>query len=315
MFRYDQRESQRGRHDQRRNKSSLYILYMAAAVVEPFAPRVKPKRAVVIMTLHGELDDTCRVVYHGKMKAYKVNAVTAGVCNILTDGTANKIVAYFRDRSRSLYGVDIDQAGKYLKKRASEMDPVYTKGRTKSTTVEGFSNITGYFAEDLVEYLNASSKQYQLHSLESYIEKRYILDPDEKKLPRNDKNNSVYLLDDSGRFEDLCEDMDKLRRWRNKREHLLITTSDLLEFVEELGYEELVMLDLSCMVNANNPSPTERENRSFRRGLENERRYGYGTQRPHRKPRRLVGRNRKTRTPVALHGNAGTRRRKKRFGR
>lgn len=238
---------------------------MAAAAVDPDVS--DKKRAIVFITMHGELDGNDTQIYTGKMKIRKINTVDAGVCNILSDATANAIINYFRERTRTLYKTSLEQAEEYLTRRIAEMDPVYQAASKKNTNLENFSSATNYVKEDLGEYLYTVERHYQSHEIRGeFLNKNYILVPGEKILLRNKRNNNIYLMGSDGRDEDLAEIIPKIRYWRNKLksgDYLEIKTSELLEYIEELGYSECIIADLSCMVDTDNPDADGRATRYF----------------------------------------------------
>lgn len=242
-----------------------------AAVNEQFAPR--GKRAILFITLHGELNGDDLQQYDGDMKIRKINAVDAGVCNILSDATANAIIKYFQNRTRSLYRLPIDDTANYISNRTGEMDPIYSHASVRGSTSKTLANATNFIESDLIEYVN-HSHHYEQHKLNGkYFNKKYILVPEEKALPHNKMNNSIYLMDETGKFEDLTETLPQLSRWRNKiksGDHLELTTDALLEYIDDdLGYTELVIMDLSCMVNTNDPDANDRDLRDFTRRVRN----------------------------------------------
>ena len=221
-----------------------------------------PKKAVLLITTHGNLDDTDERVQHAlDINVHKLNATTPGVCNWIADEDLvgmglkiNEIVKENKDMSAS-------RLLNKLKNVLRTIDEMYkedTKMDNEGKVQESDYFETNFKDQDFTSYYNNKGYAYETRQWKKgdiYLNKYYTSFIDEEyDTNSNPFNNNVILLGTKGLLEldlmnksrtSLRKDKDIIKKDKkaNKKRFFL---KDILEELEKDGYTDVVIIDLSC---------------------------------------------------------------------
>lgn len=221
-----------------------------------------PKKAVLLITTHGNLDDTDERVQHAlDINVHKLNATTPGVCNWIADEDLvgmglkiNEIVKENKDMSAS-------RLLHKLKNVLPTIDEMYkedTKMDNEGKVQESDYFETNFKDQDFTSYYNNKGYAYETRQWKKgdiYLNKYYTSFIDEEyDTNSNPFNNNVILLGTKGLLEldlmnksrtSLRKDKDIIKKDKkaNKKRFFL---KDILEELEKDGYTDVVIIDLSC---------------------------------------------------------------------
>lgn len=221
-----------------------------------------PKKAVLLITTHGNLDDTDERVQHAlDINVHKLNATTPGVCNWIADEDLvgmglkiNEIVKENKDMSAS-------RLLHKLKNVLPSIDEMYkedTKMDNEGKVQESDYFETGFIDKDFTSYHNNKEYAYETRQWKKgdiYLNKYYTsLIDEEYDTNSNPFNNNVILLGTKGLLEldvmnksrtSLRKDKDIIKKDKkaNKKRFFL---KDILEELDKDGYTDVVIVDLSC---------------------------------------------------------------------
>lgn len=263
-----------------------------------------PLRGILIITFHGAISQTNQT-NRGNMNIRKINAVPPGVCNILSDADANRIVDTILTYKKKPYDGTLDAgASEILRflKEGTKGDRLYQLA-TKSANLKRFSEKSGFILDDLRNYFETLEHHYQIYNIDSgmeYMDKTYTLIKSEKRAPHNKRNNSLMFTTQDGVNEtpyiDLTDELlTQLMKTRND-EDLTLKYSKIIRYIEDTyNLDELITLDLSCMIDEANPDDEGRDNTHFRRSLLNTNIAHGKSKRRKKKSRRTKKKKRKAR--------------------
>lgn len=220
-----------------------------------------PKTAFILITTHGNLDDTDdRILHEFDINVHKLNATTPGVCNWISDDDLVDMGEKINDFVKTNKTMGPSRLLNGLQKLLPEIDDMYkedTKLDNKGKVQESDYFEEGFHDPDFTNYNNNKEKAYKIKQWKKgdiYLNKYYTSYIDEEyETNSNPFNNTITLLGTNGLTEmdimkksrpSLRKDKDivKTDKSKNKKRFFL---KDILQELNK-DYTDVVIIDLSC---------------------------------------------------------------------
>lgn len=191
--------------------------------------------SVLFITTHAEYKNP-PVTYTSPINIEKINAVTLGVCNSLTSDFAH-------DMAYQIINEINEGEVVYMKKGSEKIRDIL---KSSDTEIHFVKSVKPLIDKDIA-YISTTEagKGYQIHSIkkgDTVLDREYTVIPIDRLDTDTPFFNTVTLLTKPP-YDDLIQ---KIIRRSNIGEAQTVKLSDILQYLEEEGIENVIIVDLTC---------------------------------------------------------------------